>query len=103
VTMIGTTSSQAADLRSSGRSTRTTAVSLRGPGRPPGGTQLGPLQAQETRQMPAERHGGPRFPSTLQSLLSNDFRYAFRCCPISHCYNSTDRFKILVVGKVCII
>jgi hypothetical protein len=44
----------------------------------------------------------PRFPSTLQSLLSNDFRYAVGRCPISSLLLSSIvyRFRILVVGKV---
>jgi hypothetical protein len=36
-----------------------------------------------TGQITAGRQGGrPRFPSTLQSLLSNDFRYEVGRCPI---------------------
>src|ERR1700679_2698333 len=47
----------------------------------------------------------PRFPSTLQSLLSNDFRCVVRCRADSHnnCCTIIHRFRILVVGKVCIL
>ena len=53
----------------------------------------------------AEGHEGrPRFPSNLKSLLPNDFRYAISRFPISHYYHSSvHRFRILVVGKVCVI
>jgi hypothetical protein len=47
----------------------------------------------------------PRFPSTLQNLLSNDFRCVVRCRADSHnnCCTIIHRFRILVVGKVCIV
>jgi hypothetical protein len=53
-------------------------------------------------RLPAEGYEGrPRFPSTLKSLLPNDFRYAVSRCPVSHYYySSVHRFRILVVGKV---
>ena len=49
--------------------------------------------------------GRPRFPSSLQSLLINEFRYVVRRCPISHNNYSTivHRFRILVVGRVRVI
>jgi hypothetical protein len=52
-----------------------------GNGRTP---QFGPFLTAGVGQMPAEgQEVRPRFPSTLQSLLSNDFRYAVGHCPIS--------------------
>jgi hypothetical protein len=53
----------------------------------------------------AEAHGGrPLFPSTLKSLLPNDFRYVLGRCSIGHYYHSSiHRFRILVVGKVRVI
>ncbi|KAF8474330.1 hypothetical protein DFH94DRAFT_124887 [Russula ochroleuca] len=97
---------QDAPLHSSSRMNRAASASLLDYGHPPAGTQLGSRPTPETGQMPAERHEGrPRFRSTLQSQLSDDFRYAARRCPISHYYYSTivHRFKILVVGKVRVI
>jgi hypothetical protein len=74
---------QDAPLHSSSRMNRAASASLLDYGHPPAGTQLGSRPTPETGQMPAERHEGrPRFRSTLQSQLSDDFR-----------------FKILVVGK----
>ena len=46
--------------------------------------QFGQFLTPGAGQMPVEgQEGRPRFPSTLQSLLSNDFRYAVGHCPIS--------------------
>ena len=47
----------------------------------------------------------PDFPSALQNLLSNDFRYAVRRCPISyyHYTHIVHRFRILVVGRVRVV
>ena len=72
-------------------------------GHPPASPQFGPRPALGAGHMPAERHEClPRFPSTLRSRLSDDYRYAPRRCPISHYYYSTivHRFNLLVVGKV---
>jgi hypothetical protein len=58
-----------------------------------------------TRGAVEGQEGRSRFPPTLQGLLSNDFRYAVGRCPISPCVLSSiaHRFRILVVGKVCVI
>jgi hypothetical protein len=58
-----------------------------------------------TRGAVEGQEGRSRFPPTLQGLLSNDFRYAVGRCPISPCVlsNIVHRFRILVVGKVCVI
>lgn len=58
-----------------------------------------------TRGTVEGQEGGSRFPPTLQGFLSNDFRYAVGRCPISPCVSSNIvyRFRVLVVGKVCII
>ena len=58
-----------------------------------------------TRGTVEGQEGGSRFPPTLPGLLSNDFRYAVGRCPISPCVlsNIAYRFRILVVGKVCVI
>ena len=47
----------------------------------------------------------PDFPSALQNLLSNDFRYAARRCPVSHYHHTyvVHRFRILVVGRVRVV
>ena len=46
--------------------------------------QFGQFLTPGAGQMPVEgQEDRPRFPSTLQSLLANDFRYAVGCCPIS--------------------
>ena len=46
--------------------------------------QFGQFLTPGAGQMPVEgQEGRPRFPSTLQSLLANDFRYAVGRCPIS--------------------
>ena len=82
--------------------TRTASASLLDYGHPPTSTQFGPRPALGAGHMPAERHERlPRFPSTLRSRLSDDFRYAPRRCPISHYYSTiVHRFNLLVVGKV---
>ena len=57
-----------------------------------------------SRPLAEGQEGRPRFPSTLKSSLPNDFRYVDSRCPISHYYHSSfHRFRILVVGKVCVI
>jgi hypothetical protein len=64
--------------------------------------QFGPFLTPGAGQPVEGQEGRPRFPSTLQSLLSNDFRYAVGRCPISLWLLSSivHRFRILVVGKV---
>ena len=62
----------------------------------------------ETRNLPTLSTPTPspsQFPPTLQDLCSDDFRYAVGRYPINPCVlsNIVHRFKILVVGKVCVI
>lgn len=62
--------------------------------------------ASGTGKMPVDKQERrPRFPSTLQNLLANDFRCVVRCRAVSHnnCCTIIHRFRILVVGKVCIM
>lgn len=62
--------------------------------------------ASGTGKMPADRQERrPRFPSTLQNLLANDFRCVVRWRPVGHnnCCTIIHRFRVLVVGKVCIM
>lgn len=67
------------------RMTRTSSTVLSGHGPQPTDTQSESGQAPGTGQMPADRQERrPRFPSTLQSLLSNDFRCVARGCAVSH-------------------
>ena len=82
--------------------TRTASVSLLDYEHPPSSTQFKSWPALGAGQMPTKRHEGlSRFPSTLRSRLSDDFRYAPRRCPISHYYSTiVHRFNLLVVGKV---
>jgi hypothetical protein len=97
---------QAPRSHSSSRMTRTASTVLPGHGSQLIGTQFESGQASGTGQMPAERQERrPRFPSALQSLLSNDFRCVVRCRAVSHnnCCTIIHRFRILVVGKVCIM
>ena len=69
----------------SSRVTRTSSTPLLGNGHQPTGTQVASGPASGTSQMSAERRERQlRFPSTLQSLLSNDFRYVVRCRVLSH-------------------
>jgi len=81
---------------SSGRTTGMTSTAVLGSGNQRVGTQPMPGLSSETR---------PRFPFTLQSLLSNDFRYAVRPWSMRYFYYSTiiHRFRILVVGKVSVV
>ena len=91
---------------SSSRMTRTPSTFLPGPGPQPTGTQFESGLASGTSRMLADRpEQQPRFPSTLQRLLSNDFGYVVRWRTVSHnnCCIIIHRFRILVVGKVCIM
>ena len=51
------------------------------------------------------QRSGPDFPSALQDLLSNEFKYALRRCPISYYHHIyiVHRFRILVVGRVRVV
>jgi hypothetical protein len=67
-------------LPPSGRINRMNSENIFGNGHTP---RFGPFLTPEPGQVPVEgKEGRPRFPSTLQSLLSNE-RYAGGCCPIS--------------------
>jgi hypothetical protein len=69
----------------SSRMTRTPSTPLLGNGHQPTGTQVASGPASRTSQMSAEgQERRLRFPSTLQSLLPNDFRYVVRCRVLSH-------------------
>ena len=66
------------------RMTRTSSTNLFGQARHPPGTQV-ESGLSGTGQTPADRQERRTFfPSTLQSLLSNDFRCVVRCCAVSH-------------------
>ena len=85
---------------------RTSSTILLGQGRHRTGTQVESGLVSGTGQIQADRQERrPLFPSTLQSLLSNDFRCVVRCRAVSHnnCCAIIHRFRILVVGKVCIM
>jgi len=100
------TTSQGPRSPSSTRMTRTSSTAPLGGGPQPTGTQLESGLALGIGQMPANRQKHrPRFTSTLQSLLSNDFRCVVRCRAVRHndCCTIIRRFRILVVGKVCIM
>jgi hypothetical protein len=69
-------------------------------------TQFESRLASGTGQIQDDRkERQPHFPCSLQSLLSNDFRCVIRCRAFSHnnCCIVIHRFRILVVGKVCIM
>jgi hypothetical protein len=68
-------------------------------------SQLSGQRPRTASASASSQEGRRRFPSTLQNLLSNDFRYAVRRCPISHYYYGTivHRFRILVVGMVRVV
>ena len=88
---------------SSGRMKRINSENVSGYGRTP---QFGPFLTPWAGQMQVEgQERRPRFPSTLQGLLSNDFRYVAGRFPISprHLCIIVHRFRILVVGKVRVI
>jgi hypothetical protein len=90
----------------SSRMTRTPSTFLLGHGPQATGTMFESGLASGTGQTPADRQGRrTRFPSALQTLLSNDFRCVVRCRADSHnnCCIIIHRFRILVVGKVCIM
>ena len=89
----------ARSLPSTGPSTRTESTSLlpnnyplagplhppTGPRRPPPGPPFQVQPVPRTGHVQANRQETrPQFPPNLQSLLSNDFRYAIRRCSISH-------------------
>jgi hypothetical protein len=76
------TVSQRTRLHTPGRmDRRMNSENVFGNGRTP---QFGQFLTPGAGQIPVEgQEGRPRFPSTLQSLLSNDFRYAVGRCPIS--------------------
>jgi hypothetical protein len=80
------TFSQGQRSHSSNRMTRTSSSTiLTGHGPQPTHTQFEPELASGTGRMPADRQERrPRFPSTLQSVLSNDFRCVVRCRGVSH-------------------
>jgi hypothetical protein len=72
---------------SSSRMTRTSPTILFGCGPRPTGTQFESGLASGTGRMPPDsdrREHRPCFPSTLQSVLSNDFRYVVRCRGVGH-------------------
>jgi hypothetical protein len=80
-----TTFPQGQSSHASNRMTRTSSTVLPGHGPQPTGTQFESELASGTGKMPADRkERRPRFPSTLQSLLSNDFRCVVRCRAVSH-------------------
>jgi hypothetical protein len=90
------------------RMSRTSSTILPGRGSQPTSTQFESGLASGTGQMRVRarrQESRPRFPSTLQSLLSNDFRCVVRCRAVHHndCCTIIRRFRILVVGKVCIM
>ena len=100
------TTSRGPRTHSSSRMTRTSSTIPLGRGPQPTGTPFESGQALGTGQMPVDRpKRQPRFPPTLQSVLSNDFRFVVRCRAVSHnnCCTIIHRFRILVVGKVCIM
>jgi hypothetical protein len=67
------------------RMARTSSTTLLGQGPQPTGTQVESGLASGTGQIPADgQKRRPHFPSTLQSLLSNDFRCVVRCRADSH-------------------
>ena len=77
-----------------------------GPLYPPAGPLFQPQPVSRAGYVQAKRQETrPQFPPNLQSLLSNDFRYVVRRCPISHYYYSTivHRFRILVAGRVRVV
>lgn len=84
---------------SPGRMSRASSANLPAHGPQPTGTPT------KSGQTPADRQEHqPLFPFTLQRLLSNDFRCVVRCRSVSHNNCCTIyRFRILVVGKVCIM
>ena len=102
-----TTSPQGPPSHPSSQMTRTPSTFLHGDDRSqPTGTQPESGLASGTGQMPVDRQERrPRFPSTLQTVLSNDFRCVARCRADSpyNCCTIIHRFRILVVGKVCIM
>ena len=103
---MDTTSPKEERLHSSEQRTRTTSASLLGNRHPPGGTRFESRSAPRTgRTQPKRQESRPPFPPTVQSLLSNDFRYAVSRCSLSHYYYSSiiHRFRILVVGKVRVV
>lgn len=72
---------------SSSRMTRTSPTCSLGYGPQPTGTQFESGLALGTGRMPPDsdrQERRPRFPSTLQSVLSNDFRCVVRCRGVSH-------------------
>ena len=86
--------------RPSNKITRTASTSLIPNTHPPTGSLFQPRP--DSNHMTAKTQGARQLPPNLQSLLSNDFRYAVRHCPIGHSYYSiiVHRFRILVVGRV---
>ena len=98
-----TTFSQGPRSHSPSRMTGTSPTPLLGHGPQLTGTS-GP--ASGTSQIPTQRQERrPHFPSSLQSILSDDFRCVFRCIAVSDDNSCTivHRFRILVTGKVCIM
>ena len=81
------------------------AASLVSSTHPLAGPQFQPQPTSKIDHMSPTRHETRQFSPNLQSLLSNDFRYAVRRFPISHYYYSTilHRFRILVVGRVRVV
>lgn len=79
------TFSQGQRSHSSNRMTRATSTTLPGHGPQPTHTQFESELASGTGRMPADRQERrPRFPSTLQSVLPNDFRCVVWCRGVSH-------------------
>ena len=99
------TTSQGPRSHSPSAMTRTSSTILPGHGSQPTGPQFDSGLALGTGQRTGRQERRPRFPPTLQSLLSNDFRFVARCRTVTHNNRCTivHRFRILVVGKVCIM
>ena len=105
-TSTDTTLSRGPPSHPSSQMTRTSSTNLSGHGHQPTGTQPESGLASGTGQIPFGRQEPrPRFTSTLRTVLSNDFRCVVRCRADSpnNCCTIIHRFRILVVGKVCIM
>ena len=82
--------------------TKTASRSILPDGHLPPAPQFESLLVPRTHNRRGSR---PDFPSALQNMLSNDFRYALRRCPISYYHHTyiVHRFRILVVGRVRVV
>lgn len=99
-----TTFAQGPRSHSSGRITRTSSIDHE---LQPTGTQIeSGLNSRGVQMLAKRQERRSRFPSTLLSLLSNDFRCVLRYRAVTHNTNYCTiihRFRVLVVGKVCIM